>query len=959
MTANDFQEEFLRKMRTIQNKSIDTKPRTQRRNAAQSTKSSECFKKGLTTTPKPNSPKKESTTKQGSGKYTAEEIKKKEKKHDELKDKKEKEVHNEKGVKEKAEQNTTGKELNINDKKKEMSSGSLKKEQPLEKKNKTSKESASEQDKRKLSGHEAGTRNEKASSEKKDVKAKDTKSDEKKKEKNVDTEKAQKEKEAREPKEKKIADGEKISKKEPLPEKMQKSSSFSNKKTSKQNESSEQKKKRKEDEDDGKQKKEKDQSEKKEKRERDDSNKKDSKGKGDSEKSEKKEKDDSNKKDRKEKNESEKRDKNETDEKKEKTNLTERKRKSVPSKSKTMPSSAAKEEKRKGEDIPEGQESKAHTEHKEKKEKKKGETDAKKGKGSPHKSSTMRPASKSTCQVQTESDKKEKGKVKEVIDERKESEPNEPAKTEKKNNTEGQKESLKREDSASGIATEQTTFSYTDNTEVPINEETDVVNGAESDDDINISAESMDDVSEEDIQDAETAPPPEKLETREASAPRLCAPASTAACTATIKSGVPRMGGRRPLHGRFTTMMPTPQVQLELAARTPVSADKVVVIDNGSSFIKVGFTGEDAPRSVVPAFVARNEATGKYVCGSAAIHMPHAVNPIDPRKPIDWERATVLWKYVLYKELKVDPCDHCVVLSELPTMDVPSQRRMEGVFFDQLCVPGAKVVNSAVTSLFAGGMTTGLVVEIGNRMQVVPVIDTCPINSAVYTQRVGVGDLTERFSRLLLESGIRASTREDMEEVRKLKERCCYVAADYEAEERRPADEIRTTVTFRGREYAISRERYECPEAIFNPFVAGVDAPGLVEIIARTVDKCPIDYRKELLTHILLSGGSTLFPGFEARLKRDLEKLLADRGHVKCSVNIIAMKNRKYLAWTGMAIMASLQTFLKNDIVWVEDYHYAQNAGGQTESGEDDNEDENENEFANETEIEHEHEKLF
>jgi len=50
----------------------------------------------------------------------------------------------------------------------------------------------------------------------------------------------------------------------------------------------------------------------------------------------------------------------------------------------------------------------------------------------------------------------------------------------------------------------------------------------------------------------------------------------------------------------------------------PIGDGKVIVIDNGSSFIKVGVAGEEVPRCVVPTVVVKDEKTGKTIIGSAA-----------------------------------------------------------------------------------------------------------------------------------------------------------------------------------------------------------------------------------------------------------------------------------------------------------------------------------------------------
>ena len=71
-----------------------------------------------------------------------------------------------------------------------------------------------------------------------------------------------------------------------------------------------------------------------------------------------------------------------------------------------------------------------------------------------------------------------------------------------------------------------------------------------------------------------------------------------------------------------------------------------------------------------------------------------------------------------------------------------------------------------------------------------------------------------------------------------------------------------------------------------------------------SIMKCDLDIRKELFSNIVLSGGSTLFPGFAERMLKEMTAL-AHRMKIK----IIVPPERKYSAWAGGSILASLSTF--------------------------------------------------
>lgn len=71
----------------------------------------------------------------------------------------------------------------------------------------------------------------------------------------------------------------------------------------------------------------------------------------------------------------------------------------------------------------------------------------------------------------------------------------------------------------------------------------------------------------------------------------------------------------------------------------------------------------------------------------------------------------------------------------------------------------------------------------------------------------------------------------------------------------------------------MGRERILCGECIFKPELVGLESEGMHELVYNAAELCAGDMRKELLNNIILSGGSTMFPGISDRLARDIHLL--------------------------------------------------------------------------------------
>jgi len=358
---------------------------------------------------------------------------------------------------------------------------------------------------------------------------------------------------------------------------------------------------------------------------------------------------------------------------------------------------------------------------------------------------------------------------------------------------------------------------------------------------------------------------------------------------------------------------------------SPISENGVIIIDMGSRYIKAGVAGENIPRCVFPnCFCVIDEKTTLY--GFDALNqekLNKVVFPLNSKKKIDWDGLKLIFEYLFRKELKIDPSEHKFLITELPLQEKDDKKTLAMMLFDEFEIEAISIQNSAVLSLFALGKLTGLVVEIGNRMQIVPVVFGYVLESYIIKQSKNVSDLTGLLARLMNERGYYFSTTKQLENVRILKENLCYVAENFEEEMEKDEEEIEKSYDIPdGTSVTLGNQRFRCPEALFQPQAfLGLDYIGIHEMIMKCIKQCPVQDRKELLANIVLSGGSTLFPGLEERLTKEIYDLLIEsRININMSsIKVQAPKNRKYLAWIGASMMGSMAQF-QNDVKYREDF---------------------------------------
>ena len=179
--------------------------------------------------------------------------------------------------------------------------------------------------------------------------------------------------------------------------------------------------------------------------------------------------------------------------------------------------------------------------------------------------------------------------------------------------------------------------------------------------------------------------------------------------------------------------------------------------------------------------------------------------------------------------------------------------------------------------IISQGLSSGVVVDSGDGVtHIVPVYESTVLNNLTRRLDVAGRDVTRNLIALLLRRGYALNRTADFETVRQIKEKLCYVSYDLELDQRLSEE---TTVLVEsytlpdGRVIRVGSERFEAPECLFQPHLVDVEQPGIAEFLFNTIQAADIDVRSSLYKAIVLSGGSSMYPGLPSRLEKELKQL--------------------------------------------------------------------------------------
>ena len=267
--------------------------------------------------------------------------------------------------------------------------------------------------------------------------------------------------------------------------------------------------------------------------------------------------------------------------------------------------------------------------------------------------------------------------------------------------------------------------------------------------------------------------------------------------------------------------------------------------------------------------------------------------------------------------MQINPAEHKVLLTEPPMNPKENRQKLARVMFEKYGFDGISISIQAMLTLTAQGLLTGVVVDTGDGVtHCVPVYDGFVPRHLIRRLDVAGRHITSYLIKLLLLRGYALNRTADFETARQIKEKLCYVALD-PSRERALAED--TTVLMEnytlpdGRVIKLGRERFEAPEAMFNPSLIDVEGAGMGDMVFDMIQSADIDLRPEFYKHIVLSGGSSMYPGLPTRLEKNIKDrylkdvLAGDKDRLKkFKLRIEDPPRRKHMVFLGGSVLADI-----------------------------------------------------
>ena len=353
------------------------------------------------------------------------------------------------------------------------------------------------------------------------------------------------------------------------------------------------------------------------------------------------------------------------------------------------------------------------------------------------------------------------------------------------------------------------------------------------------------------------------------------------------------------------------------------------VIDNGSGYMKAGFSGEEAPKIMFPTMVGKTKVEGIYVgdekkesiIGSEAEKKFGILDisyPIQGGTIVNWDEMERIWANTFYGELKISPEEHNLLLSESPFITRKDREKMLEMMFETFNCASTYLVAQSVLAAYSVGKSTGISIDCGHTsLNFAPIYEGFLQRHCVQHIPIAGKDINDILINLLIKNGQVIDSKMQKQSIIKAKESFCFLRYDNEDEiEKKKEEETKEWELPDKKKITINKERFQATEVLFDPKQFGYDYPNFQELFKKTVKSIDSDLREIMLANIIFNGGTTLIKGFKNRVTQEIEQAGQDYEFKK---KVHTYPEAQFMAWLGGSILTSLTNF---ENLWITKAEY-------------------------------------
>ncbi|TXT65695.1 MAG: Actin-like protein [Promethearchaeota archaeon] len=358
--------------------------------------------------------------------------------------------------------------------------------------------------------------------------------------------------------------------------------------------------------------------------------------------------------------------------------------------------------------------------------------------------------------------------------------------------------------------------------------------------------------------------------------------------------------------------------------------NNALILDVGNSIFRLGWAGSDEPEVQEPSIYATttnfkfqsdfiegfkqifsDKMEKECLFGREAFQYQGILNFEDLNVV---ENSQIFIEYFLhqYKKLNIPKehqfKQHIIIIDPFLMTDLDKDK-FKKIFFETLNFPSILFLPAEMAILTTLNKIDGVIVNIGEKNTYVYSVYR-GFTDPMAKDRIPIGgrELTNYFLNMVITGkGANKNFFFDYWMAKKIKEEHALCVLHPKKERDKIKEDLaqydRTIELPNKYSFTINFERFMLVEPLFNPRIIHVEHRNIVESIVKTIKFWEREQRAELLSNIILAGGSSKIPGMKERIRSELTKHFSEK--LEPQIKIITPKNRDIMAWVGASILSS------------------------------------------------------
>lgn len=373
-----------------------------------------------------------------------------------------------------------------------------------------------------------------------------------------------------------------------------------------------------------------------------------------------------------------------------------------------------------------------------------------------------------------------------------------------------------------------------------------------------------------------------------------------------------------------------------------LSSAPIFVLDNGGYTMKAGWSSDPSPLAIPNCITkVKSERRRPFIGDQMEDCKDYSgmfyILPVTKGYIVNWETQKNIWNYLFRSKFTLNDCTDTSILMTEPYFNFRSvDENLLEILFEEYKFKRVALVNPASLIEYKHrtqrntNALASVVVDAGYSFtHIVPHVNGKQIKSSVVRIDVGGKALTNHLKDVI--SYRQLQVLDETYVMNQCKEDSCFVSQDLNSD----LVECMKKNNSISREYVLpdytqvkrgylrnpndiipqdsqiirmNNERIQIPELLFYPTDASIPQIGISHAIHYAIQCQPETIRPHMYQNIILSGGSSLFPGFKERVQSDIRSL-ADTNY---DVQVSLVEEPIHEPWLGGKLLAQKESLYQS-----------------------------------------------